>query len=46
MATTTDEAFIEGFTAYRKGGTCPYSSGEKRRAWFDGYEFAREEDNK
>jgi ribosome modulation factor len=46
MATTIDEAFTEGFTAYHKRDTCPYSSGEKRRAWFDGYKFAREEDNK
>jgi ribosome modulation factor len=43
---TIEEAFTEGTVAYHKGGTCPYSSGEKRRAWFDGYEFARKENNK
>jgi ribosome modulation factor len=46
MATTIDEAFTEGFTAYHKGGTCPYFSGEKRKAWLNGYEFARKENNK
>ena len=44
--TTIDEAFTEGFTAYHQGEICPYSSGAKRKAWFEGFEFARKEDNK
>lgn len=43
---TIDEAFTEGFIAYYQGGTCPYSSGDKRKAWFKGFEFARKKDNK